>query len=145
MERETYNALVLNDYEGMKHYATWVEQQVKTIETRMKTFKYRGDLVICCGNKSVTANAGKALCIVNLYDAEPMRKEHEKAACIEVTAGRIAHHLKDWRFFNRKFSFSRQKVSGAFQSIFQITLPEDVRIIKPLPIVKVSNPTSPQP
>lgn len=136
---EIYNALILNDYPSIlreKHYASLLEEKIKTIETRMKMFKYRGDLVICCGNKSVTGNAGKALCIVNLYDAEPMRKEHEKAACIEVAAGRIAHHLKDWRFFNRKFTFSKQKVSGSFQSIFQITLPEGVRIIRPLPILK---------
>jgi len=134
--KEVYNALILNDYPE-KHYASWIEQQRKTIETRMKTFKYRGDLIICCGANSVTPNAGKALCIVNLWDAKPMKKADENAAMIECVAGRISHYLRDWRFFNRKFSFSKQRVSGAFQSIFQITLPDDVRIIKPLPIIKL--------
>lgn len=133
MKAQTYNCLILNDYAGA-HYATKIELQIKTIETRMKTFKYRGDLIICCGNKSVTANAGKALCLVELYAAEPMKKEHEYAACIDVAPGRIAHHLRNWRYFNRKFSFSKRRVSGAFQSIFQITLPDDVRVIKPLPL-----------
>lgn len=122
-----YNCLILNDYPE-KHYATWVFEQKKTIETRMKTFSYRGDLIICCGNKSVTRNAGFALCIVNLYDARPMTDKDMKAAMIENAPGRIAHLLKDWRYFKRKFSFSSRRVSGAFQSIFQITLPDDVYV-----------------
>lgn len=123
-----YNCLILNDYPE-KHYATWVEKQLKTIETRMKTFKYRGDLIICCGAKSVTRNAGLALCMVNLFDARPMKDSDNKAAMISNAPGRIAHLLKDWRYFSRKFSFSRCRVSGAFQSIFQITLPDDVKIL----------------
>lgn len=128
-----YNCLILNDYVSItneKHYATLVENQIKKIETRMKAFKYRGDLIICCGAKSMTANAGKAICVVNLYDVLPMTKEHEKDACIEAIPGRVAHLLKDWRYFNRKFKFSKQKVSGSFQSIFQIELPEDVKVLK---------------
>ena len=125
-----YNCLILNDYSG-EHYATWVAEQKKTIETRMKAFKYRGDLIICCGAKSVTANAGKALCIVNLYDVRDMTEEDVAAACIKNAPGRKAHLLKDWRFFNRKFEFARRRVSGSFQSIFQIELPEDVTILAP--------------
>lgn len=127
MKDKIYNCLILNDYPE-KHYATWVEEQKKTIETRMKKFSYRGDLIICCGAKSVTRNAGLALCLVNLWSASPMQAIDEKAAMIECIPGRISHFLKDWRYFNRKFSFSQRRVSGAFQSIFQITLPDDVRI-----------------
>lgn len=127
-----YNCLILNDYPE-HHYASDVADKLKTIETRMKEFKYRGDLIICCGAKSVTANAGKALCIVNYYHAEPMKPEHEKAARIECVKGRVSMFLKEWRYFSRKFSFSKRRVSGPFQGIFQITLPDDVKIIdKPL-------------
>ena len=66
MER-VYKALILNDYEEA-HYATMVKDGIKLIETRMKRlFAFRGDIVICCGaGKSVTSNAGKALCIVEI-------------------------------------------------------------------------------
>lgn len=125
-----YNCLVLNDYPE-KHYASWVADQKKKIETRGKTFKYRGDLIICCGAKSVTRNAGLALCMVNLWYASPMQESDEKEAMIECAPGRVSHFLKDWRYFNRKFSFSKCRVSGAFQSIFQIVLPDDVKILEP--------------
>jgi hypothetical protein len=66
-DARVFNALILNDIVGGPHYATWVEQQKKTIETRMKSFSYRGDIVICCGKSSRSRNSGLALCIVNLY------------------------------------------------------------------------------
>lgn len=120
-----YNCLVLND-DLFDHWATWFEEGKKTIETRFYTMKYRGDLIICCGNKSKTKNAGLAVCMVNLYDAIPMRESHEKDACIAMAPGRIAHLTDDLRHFTRKFKFSTRRVSGSFQSIFQITLPDDV-------------------
>ena len=123
-----YNCLILNDY-PQKHYATWMAEMRKTIETRTREFKYRGDLIICCGEKSVTKNAGLALCVVNYYDCLPMTEKHEKAAMIQIFPKAKAMLLKDWRYFNRKFSFSKRWVSGAFQGIFQITLPEDVYIL----------------
>lgn len=127
---KVYNAIVLNDTIAAP-YATWMEKGLKTIETRWKTFKYRGDLVICCGAKSETENAGFALCVVNLYDAIPMLEKHELAAYVNAEPGRIAHLTNYRRLFSRKFKFSKQIVSGAFQSIFQITLPDDVKIYRP--------------
>lgn len=127
---DVYNALILNDYPE-RHYASWLADQLKTIETRNREFKYRGDLVICCGQKSVTRNAGLALCIVNFYDAVKMTQEHEEAAKVKKYPNAVAMLLKDWRYFNRKFSFSKQWVGGAFQGIFQITLPEDIKILNP--------------
>lgn len=124
-----YNCLILNDDIGGKHWATMFETEEKTIETRFKTFKYRGDLIICCGNKSMTRNAGLAVCITELYDAVPMTKEHEAKACIEAIPGRVAHLTRNLRHFSRKFRFSPRRVSGPFQGIFQITLPDDVTII----------------
>lgn len=127
--KELYNFLVLNDDIGY-HWATWMEQGKKTIETRFKRFKYRGDLIICCGQKSLTRNSGLAVCIVELYDVVPMTKEHEQMACIEAVPGRMAHLTRNLRHFNRKFKFTPQRVSGSFQSIFQGHLPDDVHIIE---------------
>jgi hypothetical protein len=75
-------------------------------------------------------DAGLAVCIVDLYDAMPMRVGHEKDACIEAVPGRIAHITDKLRHFSRKFKFAPCRVSGSFQSIFQIVLPDGVEIIK---------------
>lgn len=126
-----YKALILNDYPHAP-YAEWVKTGIKSIETRMgRMFSYRGDLVICCGKKNSegSLNAGKALCIVNLWKARPMVKEDEHAAMIHYDAQRICHLLKDWRHFSRDFEFAPQRVFGAFQSIFEIEMPADVEII----------------
>lgn len=130
MVANIFNALILNDYEHAP-YAEWVKTQKKTIETRMnKKFKYRGDLVICCGKtNSVGPNAGKAICVVDLYDVRDMIVEDEAAACIEWAHGRVSYLLRNWRYFNREFEFSLQRISGPFQGIFQITLPDDVIIL----------------
>ncbi len=71
------SAIVLNDYKDF-HYATWVLEEKKTIETRGKTFLYSGDILICCGAKSVTKNAGNALCIVHLGKGRPMEDNDGK-------------------------------------------------------------------
>jgi hypothetical protein len=130
MEKIILPALVLNDYANTP-YATWMEQGIKTIETRWFTFKHRGDLVICCGNKSNTPNAGLAVAVVDLFGAEQMREQHEKAACIHAEPGRIAHHTRNLRHFSRKFRFAPQKIRGSFQSIFWIELPADVQLVTP--------------
>ena len=129
MEDRIYRALILNDY-AETPYAQWVKAQKKTMETRMnRLFKYRGDVVICCGaSNSVGKNAGKALCIVNIYDGRPMVKEDEAAACIEYHPDRKVLLLKDWRYFSRDFEFKYYYVSGAYQGIFTIRIPKDVEI-----------------
>lgn len=126
--RTIYNCLVLNDDIG-EHWATRMEQGLKTIETRFKAFKYRGDLIICCGNKSMTRNKGLAVCITEFYETMPMTAEHEEKAMIAAVPGRVAHLTRNLRHFSRKFEFSKRRVSGSFQGIFQITLPDDVYII----------------
>lgn len=129
-EKKIWNALILNDYPGTP-YAQWVKEASKPIETRMnRQFKYRGDLIICCGaGKSVGVNAGRALCIVDLYDARPMIKEDEKLARIEWHEKRRAHLLRNWRYFSYDFVFKGYYVSGPYQGIFQITIPDFVKII----------------
>lgn len=120
-----YNALILNE-----PYAQMVKDQKKTIETRMKMFKYRGDLVICCGATNSTGpNAGKALCIVDFYDGRPMMKEDEIAACIECVEKRIAFPLRNWRYLSYNFAFKDYRISGPYQGIFQIRMPTFVKII----------------
>jgi hypothetical protein len=137
-EERVYSALILNDYGGEGNYADKVMRRIKTIETRMnRLFKYRGDLVICCGQtNSVTNNAGKALCIVDLFDARKMLKEDEAAACIEWHEDRRSHLLRDWRYFSRNFEFRHYYVSGPYQGIFKIRIPSNVEIITPSPDIR---------
>ena len=131
-ELRIYNAIVLLDEPGnhMRHFASMVENQVKTIETRMRNIVPMGDIVICCGSKSMTANRLKALCIVTASDGRPMKPHDELAACIECIEGRIAYDLSNWRYFSRKFEFAKYYVDGSFQSIFRIRIPDYVKILK---------------
>lgn len=75
----TYKAISLK-----QPWANLVAQGKKTIETRKWNTHYRGDLVICSSQKPAIEPAGRALCIVELYDVRPMRKEDEKAAYCKV-------------------------------------------------------------
>lgn len=123
-----YKAIILLDEPAGRHFATWVEQQIKTIETRMKHFSYTGDLVICCSKGSMTANRGKALCIVHFGEGRPMEPSMESEAKIECVPGRYAYPLSKWRFFSRKFQFTRCRVAGTFQGFFDVRIPDDVQI-----------------
>lgn len=135
-----YKAIVLVDEPGGPHYATWVEEQKKTIETRMRNIIPEGDIVICCGSKSMTKNRLKALCIVHVSKGRPMTPEDEKAACIESIPGRIAFQLSQWRYFNYKFEFSKHMVGGSFQGIFDIKIPDSIEIKTPTPEIQSSPP-----
>lgn len=124
-----YKALIMNDYPGAP-YAAWIKSGEKTIETRLRRFNYRGDIVICCGKtNSVGKNAGKALCIVQLWKIRPMKKVDEKAAGVKFNPKLHCYLLKNWRHFSRDFEFSPQRISGAWQSLFDICIPQDVEII----------------
>lgn len=133
--QQTFKALILNDYEGAP-YAQWIKTGEKLIETRHRSFKYRGDLIICCGKtNSVSANAGKALCMVDLWKIRPMEKADEAAAGVSFHPGIYSYLFRNWRHFNRDFEFAPQKVAGAWQSLFDITLPDDIILI-PKPGIK---------
>jgi len=125
-----YKGLVLNDYPG-KPYAQWVKEGVKTIETRMnRLFSYRGDVIICCGKtNSDSPNAGKALCIVEIWKGRSMVKADEAAACIEWHPARKSLLLRNWRHFSYDFEFAALKVGGSWQSLFDMVIPDDVQII----------------
>ena len=137
-KQRIYKALIMNDYPGAP-YANWIKNGEKTIETRFRTFNYRGDIVICCGKtNSVGKNAGKALCIVELWKIRPMEKGDEKPAGVKFNPKLYCYLLKNWRHFSRDFEFSPQRISGAWQSLFNISIPNDVAIIskpniKPFP------------
>lgn len=133
-EPRIYSALILNDYGGDANYAQLVKDQKKTIETRMRRTNYRGDLVICCGaSNSVTANAGKALCIVNLYTCHPMEPRDEPFACINYLSKRFSWFLCNWRWFSRDFEFRHHYISGPYQGIFKIQIPANVQILNQPP------------
>lgn len=65
-------------------WANLVAQGKKTIETRKWATIYRGDLIICSSKNPKIEPAGYALCVAELYHIEPMKKSHEKKACIKV-------------------------------------------------------------
>lgn len=132
MKDRIFKALVLNDYENAP-YAQWVKEGKKKIETRMnRLFSFRGDVVICCGKgKSVSPNAGKALCIVEIWKGRKMLNDAREmtAACIEWDSDRYSLLLRNWRYFSRDFEFAPMAIKRNFQGMFEIILPEDVEII----------------
>lgn len=133
-EDRIYHALILNDYGGDRNYAQKVKEQIKTIETRYRRTSYRGELVICCGkSNSVSENAGKALCIVNLYLCGPMVREDEPYACVDYQPERFSWYLCNWQWFSRDFEFRHSYVSGPYQGIFKIRIPNDVQILNQRP------------
>jgi len=78
-------------------WAGLIAHGIKTIETRIWTTKYRGDILICASKtKDQTAwdatdaelkqspafKTGVAVCVAELYDIQPMTSAHtEKAMC----------------------------------------------------------------
>ncbi|MCL4397567.1 ASCH domain-containing protein [Patescibacteria group bacterium] len=82
-------------------WANLVASSKKKIETRKWGTKYRGDLVICSSKfPSTPEPAGYALCIAELYHVEPMKKIHEKDACIKVYPRAHAWFLRNIRPIN---------------------------------------------
>jgi len=82
-------------------WANLICQGKKTIETRKWKTDYRGKIVICSSKKPAIAPAGYALCTAELYHIEPMKKAHEKKACIKVYPGAYSWFLKDIKPFRK--------------------------------------------
>lgn len=78
----------------------------------------------------MTKDRGLAVCLVHAAAARPMVTEDEKLACIECIPGRWATELSNWRYFSRKFEFTRYKVGGTYQAMFSIKVPENIQIIE---------------
>ena len=89
-------------------WANWIALGNKTIETRFRRTKYRGDLVICSTKfpEEGVGPFGYALCIVELYDCRPMRYSDESGACIAYNKGRWAWMLRNLRRFTDPFRVS---------------------------------------
>ncbi len=85
-------------------FANWVCEGKKTIETRTWNTKHRGDLVICSSQNPKIKPHGKALCVVELVDTEPMKKEHETDACCKLYPGAWAWHLRNVRLLPKQVS-----------------------------------------
>ena len=64
-----------------------------------------------------------------------MKKGDEKAAGVKCRPGIKAFLLRNWRHFSYDFEFAPQRIGGAWQSIFEITIPDGVEII-PRPDIK---------
>jgi hypothetical protein len=95
-KKKTWKAISL-----MQPWANLVAASKKTIETRKWKTDYRGKIVICSSKKPPISPAGYALCTAELYHIEPMKKEHEKKACIKVYPGAYSWFLKDIKPFRK--------------------------------------------
>lgn len=139
MSDRIYNAFCLLDTPGVpsEHFATFVHDREKEIETRMRDVIPEGDFVVCCSNGSMTRNKGLALCIVHAKKGRPMTQEDEPKAKIACVPGRIAYELSNWRYFSRKFEFKHFRVDGTFQGKFRIRIPDSVQIIETENQIKV--------
>lgn len=89
-------------------WANMIVEGKKTIETRKWSTIYRGDLVICSSRKPAIKPSGYALCVVELYNVEPMRKEHEKEAGIKLYQGAYSWFLRNLRLIDSIFPVKGQ-------------------------------------
>lgn len=55
----------------------------KIFETRTWSTDHRGPLLVCVSKKGGGNLGGKAVCVVNLLDCEPMILRHEVGACVK--------------------------------------------------------------
>jgi len=94
-------------------WAARIAEGRKTIEVRSKPTKYRGPLLICVSktidwdgmtrvgagvHTSISLNArGRALCLVDLVDCQPMRRLDEGAAMVPWREGAFAWKLANPR------------------------------------------------
>ncbi len=58
-----------------------------------------------------------------------MKKSDENAAGVRYDPEIKSFLLRNWRHFSRDFEFSPQRIAGTWQSLFDITIPDDVAII----------------
>lgn len=99
-------------------WANLIASGKKTIETRKWKTNYRGDLIICSSKNPNIYPAGYAICVVELYDCQPMAKKDEKDACVEVYPKAWSWFLRNIRLIDPIFP-----VKGAL-SFFEIDIPK---------------------
>lgn len=101
-------------------YANWVADGSKTLETRTWYTHYRGDLLICSALKGQGEPKGVAVCLVELADIWPMRKEDEQAARVKWGSGLYA-----WELTNRRVLGSPFPVKGKL-GLFNIEINKEL-------------------
>lgn len=80
------------------YWALMVMLWEKKIEVRTWQTDYRGDILICASSRKESGCiSGKALCVVELTDIEPLREEHLEAAMMEEMPDKKSYA---WRFQN---------------------------------------------
>lgn len=84
-------------------WASFIAEGYKTIETRIWSTEYRGDILICASKTpdnnmmkelngmfspfkdlNIAYPFGQAICIAEIYDCKPMKKDDEPEAMCEV-------------------------------------------------------------
>ncbi len=116
--------LVDDNKDNPAPWASLVEVGVKKIETRKWYTRFRGDLLICASKSSKTANAGKAVCVVEVYECPVFSQEHVQEACCDLYPG-FAWRLKNLRWLSEKFY-----VKGSL-GLFQVDLPTHINVYTP--------------
>ncbi|MBA7644390.1 hypothetical protein ES703_52134 [subsurface metagenome] len=101
-------------------WASWIAQELKTIETRTWPTKHRGDLLIVSSRKPEFPGLplGCALCIVDVVDCRPMKLEDEFAARSQWFPGRWAWVLSNIRKIEKPF-----RVRGR-QGMYEVEIEE---------------------
>lgn len=87
-----YHALSLK-----QPWANLIRDGRKTIETRTWSTPFRGDLLLCASKQPPIAPWGCAICLVEVIDCRPMRRQDWAAACIAPYAPAYGWHLANVR------------------------------------------------
>jgi hypothetical protein len=100
----------------------------KKIETRLgRLFTHRGDLVIC--NNQHSSGKKLATCIVEVFGGRYMIPEDVRQAMIAYDQKRGCLFLRNWRWLDEPFEYSKWFVGGTYQGIFSVEIPGEVKII----------------
>jgi hypothetical protein len=75
-----YHALSLK-----QPWANLIRDGCKTIETRTWSTSFRGELLLCASKMPQIEPCGCAVCLVEVIDCRPMRRQDWRAACIAPT------------------------------------------------------------
>ena len=94
--KKTWKAISLK-----QPWANLICQGKKTIETRKWKTNNRGKIIVCSSKKPAIAPAGFALCEAELFHIEPMKKQHEKKACIKLYPSAYSWFLKNIKPFKK--------------------------------------------
>lgn len=85
-------------------WANLIAKKLKTIEIRTWQTDYRGDLVICSSQYPTVHPFGCAICIVELFKIEPMKKEHALYAKVKFKKNVYAWHFRNVRLLSSPIS-----------------------------------------